>query len=341
MRITSFCCISIFAFSASFQSCRQPALQTEKPATHIEVTDFRGKKITLKKPATRIICLIESALSGIYMLHAGDNVIGIPSDIYNENTKTQYALLDDRIRVSKLPTPGNWDFVSIENIVALQPDLVIIWASQTESIASIEENGIPIYAVFLKSFNDIYKEIKDFGLLTGKSQRADSLIKYTKDEILKLKSTQQSSVITKKSVYFMWPQGLLETAGTTSTVNELIELAGAKNSCPIPQEHVVINKENLLDWNPDIIVMWFNALHNPDEIINNSGLHYLNAVRNRQVYEFPSVFLCDLWTLKFPYSAKLLAKWCYPSAFADLNPDEEKRKMLFALYGEKGVNLSK
>ena len=253
----------------------------------------------------------------------------------------QYALLDDRIRDKQLPSPGNWDFVSIENIVALQPDLVIIWASQTESIASIEGHGIPVYAVFIKSFSDIYKEIKDFGILTGRSQRADSLIKYTEDEIIKLKSTQQSAVIGKKSVYFIWPQGLLETAGTTSTVNELIELAGAKNSCQIPQEHAVINKENLLDWNPDIIVMWFNALQNPDDIIDNTGLKYLNAVSNRQVYELPSVFLCDLWTLKFPYAAKLLAKWCYPSAYADLNTDEEKRKMLFELYGEMGVTLSK
>ena len=275
------------------------------------------------------------------MLHAENQVIGVPSDIYNERTSTWYSQLDDRIRNRQLPSPGNWDFVSIENIVALQPDLVIIWASQTESIASVEGHGIPVYAVFLKSFKDLYKEIKDFGVLTGKSQRADSLIKYTEEEIIKLKTAQQSSVIIKKSVYFIWPQGIQETAGTKSTVNELIELAGAKNSCQVPQEHVVINKERLLDWNPDIIVMWFSASQNPDDIMNNTGLKYLNAVRNRQVYELPSVFLCDLWTLKFPYAAKLLAKWCYPSAYADLNPDEEKRKMLFELYGKKGVTLSK
>lgn len=339
--ISVICCILIFAFISSFQSCRHSENRSDKPATQIEVTDFRGVKINLDKPATRIICLIESALSGIYMLKAGDNVIGVPTEIYNGPTAEQYALLDDRICDKKLPSPGNWDFVSIENIVALQPDLVIIWASQTESIASIESHGIPVYAVFLKSFTDIYKEIKDFGLLTGTSQRADSLIKYTEDEIIKLKSAPQSSVVNKRSVYFIWPQGLLETAGTTSTVNDLIELAGAKNCCPVPQEHAVINKENLLDWNPDIIVMWFNALQNPDDIIANTDLKYLTAVRNMQVYELPSAFLCDIWTLKFAYTTKLLAKWCYPSAYADLNTDEEKRKMLFELYGEKGENLLK
>jgi iron complex transport system substrate-binding protein len=329
----------IFIYSTAFTGCRQSGHPSDKGLTCINITDFRGRAIALEKPATRIICLVESALSGIFMLNAEDHVIGAPSDIYNGPTAAQYALLDDRIREKKLPSPGNWDFVSIENIVALQPDLVIIWASQTESIASIEGHGIPVYAVFLKSISDIYKEIKDFGLITGKSQRADSLIKYTEDEIIELKSTRQSSLSRKRSVYFIWPQGLLETAGTTSTVNELIELAGAKNSCSVPQEHAVINKENLLDWNPDIIALWFNALQNPDDIINNSGLKYLNAVSNRQVYELPSVFLCDLWTLKFQYAAKLLAKWCYPSAYTDLNADEEKRKMLIELYGEKGKTL--
>jgi iron complex transport system substrate-binding protein len=273
------------------------------------------------------------------MLHAESNVIGVSSAIYNESAAEQYATLDDRIKNKKLPAPGNWDFVSIENIVALEPDLVIIWASQTEAIQTIEEHGIPVYGVFLKSFNDVYKEIKDFGTLTGKSQRADSLIDYTKNEISIINN--QSKKINRKSVYFMWPQGLLETAGTTSTVNELIELAGAKNSCTVAQEHVIINKERLLDWNPDLMVLWCNPDKNPDNLVMLSDLKQIKAIQNKEVYELPSVFMCDLWTLKFPYAVKMLAKWCYPSTFANLNLDEEKRKMLIELYGTRGVKLIK
>lgn len=322
-----------------FAGCRPAGNKPAGSHPAIFVTDFRNKEITLAKPATRIICLIESGLSGLYMLQAENNVIGVSSAIYNESAAEQYAALDDRIKNKKLPAPGNWDFVSIENIVALQPDLVIIWASQTEAIQTIEEHGIPVYGVFLKSFDDVYKEIKDFGLLTGKSQRADSLINYTKNEISII--NHQSSIVNRKSVYFIWPQGLLETAGTTSTVNELIELAGAKNSCTIAQEHVVINKERLLDWNPDLMVLWCNPDKNPDNLALLSELNQIKAIQNKQVYELPSVFMCDLWTLKFPYAVKMLAKWCYPSTFANLNLDEEKRKMLIELYGKRGEKLIK
>jgi iron complex transport system substrate-binding protein len=298
-------------------------------------------EITLPEPAERIVCLIESALSGIYMLHAENLIIGINSGIYDESTFTQYAELDERIKDKSLPAPGNWDFVNIESVVALQPDLVIIWASQTESIESIEKHGIPVYGVLLKSINDVYKEIRDIGIMTGKSQRADSLINYTRNEINLFRSTINIPETEKKNIYFMWTQGLLETSGTTSTVNELIELAGAKNSCRISQEHVVINKERLLDWNPDVIVMWYNPLKSPDDIIKLSELQYINAIKYRQVYELPSVFLCDLWTLKFPYAVKLLAKWCYPDSTEGLDMDSEKQKMLVMLYGEKGKKLTK
>lgn len=331
--------VLIVIISAAYTGCRPGRAKLVGSASAIQVTDFRNKEITLSKPASRIICLIESGLSGLYMLRAENQVIGVSSAIYNESASAQYAALDERIRNKELPAPGNWDFVSIENIVALQPDLVIIWASQTESIQSIEEHGIPVYAVFLQSFEDVYKEIRDFGALTGKSQRADSLIAYTKTEIGKLKSIRKSSNDKPKSVYFIWNQGLLETAGTTSTVNELIELAGAKNSCTIEQEHAVVNKERLFDWDPDLMVMWSNPSKSPEDILSLSEIQQLKAIQEKQVYELPSAFLCDLWTLKFPYAAKMLAKWCYPATYSGLNLDDEKRKILLTLYGQKGEKL--
>jgi iron complex transport system substrate-binding protein len=223
--------------------------------------------------------------------------------------------------------------------MALKPDLVIMWASQTESIQSIERHGIPVYGVFLKSFDDVYREIRDFGLLTGTIERADSLILYTKNEIGKLEQRLQLSASGKKSIYFTWAQGLLETAGTNSTVNEMIMLAGGVNSCTIEQEHVIINKERLLDWNPDVIVMWYNDARDPDDLINLSEIRNIKAIRNSQVFELPSVFLCDLWTLKFPYAVKMVAKWSYPAIFEDMDLHEEKKNMLIDLYGDKGQYL--
>jgi iron complex transport system substrate-binding protein len=328
--------------------CRPGSEKPEKPASAISVTDFRGKEVVLEKPATRIVCLIESALSGLYMLGAEEQVVGVSSSIYKESIAPYYAALDIRIRDKKIPSPGNWDFVSLEGVMALQPDLVIIWSSQEESIEAMEERGIPVYSVFLTCFADVHKEITDLGKLTGKQTRADSLIDYTQKEVMKLKAPLKkkepdagSKTAAQQSVYYMWAQGMLETAGKTSTVNEMIELAGAKNCCPVEQEHVVINMENLLQWNPDVILLSFNTKTDPGEIIRMPEWQGIAAVKNNRIYKSPGLFYADLWTLKYPFAVKALAKYCYPVIHKEMDLETERITMLRKLYGIRGETLIK
>ncbi len=319
-----------------FYGCNSNTKQyNENSNGAITINDFRNKKIVLAKPATRIVCLIESALSGIYMLGAENDIIGISTNVYDDNVAPQYTALDKRIKDKTIPTPGNWDFVNIESVIALKPDLVIMWASQSESIEALESKGIPVYAIMLKSTEDVYKEIRDFGQITGKVNRADSLISYTKTEIDKLKKINDS-IKEKKKIYFMWSQGSLETSGKQSTVNELITMSGAKNVCTSTDEHLVVNLEKVIEWNPDIIVMWNNANKNPEDITQLQEWSSIKAVKENKVFELPSVFFCDLWTLKFQYAVKLLSTWCNPELKKNFNLEIEKKQMLKNLYGSKG-----
>lgn len=304
----------------------------------ITVTDFRGKKLLLKKPAERIVCLIESALSGLYMLGAEKRVVGISTNIYQGSVFPYYAAMDERIRKKTIPAPGNWDFVNIESVIALKPDLVIIWADQRESIKALEDRGIAVYGVFISRKEDVYKEIADFGLLTGTRARAEEIIAYTRSEIERFQKRIFSIPdLHKPAVYYMWAQGNLETSCGNSTVNDLIELAGGRNVCAsIAKEHVVVKLENILVWNPELIVMWYNERKDPSDIINDHQWKTVHAVKNRRVHEFPEVFVCDLWTLKFHYAVKMVAKWAHPSLFRDIDLEQEKKIMIEKLYG-KGI----
>ena len=183
------------------------------------VIDFRGKQLVLRQPAKSIVCLLESALSGLYMLGAEQSVIGVSTSVYQEPVRSSYAVLDHRLAAKEIAAPGNWDFVNLESIIALQPDLVIIWADQRDAIEILEDHHIPVYAVMLKSFSDVYKEVKDLGILTGTSVRADSLIRFAQNEMDDLKQRSEQAT-TRPAVYFMWPQGPLETSGNRSTVQE-------------------------------------------------------------------------------------------------------------------------
>jgi iron complex transport system substrate-binding protein len=306
-------------------------------AEEIRVTDFRGKEIHLDRPAQRIVCLIESALSGLFMLGAEKSVVGISTNIYQRNVYPYYAAMDERIRQKRLPVPGNWDFVNIESVLSQRPDLVIIWSKQAESIAVLEERKIPVYGVFLNRKEDVYKEILVLGKLTGTEERAAEIIRYTRDEVARFAGRVQKTPASQRPwVYYMWAQGNLETSCGGSTVDDLISLAGGRNVCAsIPQEHAVVSLEKVLTWNPEVIVMWYNERKDPGDILNDPQWRTMKAVRDRRVHEFPEIFLCDLWTLKFQYAVKMLAKWCHPSLFVDMNLEDEKVRMLENLYGPR------
>jgi iron complex transport system substrate-binding protein len=140
----------------------------------------------------------------------------------------------------------------------------------------------------------------------------------------------------------MWAQGNLETSCGGSTVDDLISLAGGRNVCAsIPQEHAVVSLEKVLTWNPEVIVMWYNERKEPSDILKDPQWRSLRAVREKRVHEFPEIFLCDLWTLKFQYAVKMVAQWCHPALFADVDLEKEKERMIEFLYGHKIRGLSK
>lgn len=329
----------ILAIAILASNCMGGAGQKRKAAGEaiISITDFRNKKLHFNNHPERVVCLIESTLTGIYMLGAQNRVVGVSSNIYSENLFRYYSEMDQRIAERALPSPGNWDYVSIEEIVSLKPDLVIIWSSQTESIENLENFGIPVYGVMLHSLDDVFKEIKDLGILFDKKKRSDGLIDFTKTNLEKI--AEKTKDQNKKPVYFAWMQGITETSGKNSMVNDLIEASGGINVCTIKDEHVVVNLEKIVEWNPDAIVLWYNDKKEPSDILLMTSLKNVYAVQSGRVFEFPSVFECDLWTLKFQYASLLLTSWLYPEKLSANELDRAKDEIFSTLY-KTNINLS-
>jgi iron complex transport system substrate-binding protein len=301
----------------------------------IAVTDFRGKVLTFAQPVGRVVCLIESALSGIYMLRQGERVVGISTNVYQEPVFKHYAALDRRIREKELAAPGNWDFVSLESVVALQPEVVILWSQQTEVISALEDRGIPVFGVFIKTREDIDREILALGAMLGVPERAARLVQYTQEELHRF-SARVADIPPehRPKAYFMWAQSPLETSGGGSMVDDLVSLAGGRNVAGgMNQEHLVVKLEQVVGWNPEVIIMWPNPRLTPRDIMADEQWGLVTAARRGRVHQLPEVFACDLWTLKYMLTVKMVATWLHPERFADIDPGVEKRRMLVELYG--------
>jgi len=203
----------------------------------------------------------------------------------------------------------------------------VIWAFNKDLINALEERGIPVFGVFIEKTDDIYKEIIAFGKITGSHDRALTLVDFTQKEIALVRKKTEGVLQDKRpNVYFMWAKGELDSGGGKSIIQELLNISGAVNICGhIAQEHVVMSMETLLVANPEIIIMWHNPLCDPKEIALKPVWKNLKASKNNRIHEIPDLFTCDLWTLNFLHSVKLIAQWCHPELFNfhDLKKERE------------------
>jgi iron complex transport system substrate-binding protein len=304
----------------------------------IEVTDHRGNVVGLEKPAQRIVCLFQGALDALYMLGAEKSVVGILHNIYTDPDFFEpYSRLDERIARKELAAPGNWETASnIESIIALQPDLVILSGSQPDVIKVLESMDIPVYVISSATYKEIYKEIVDLGVLTDTKQRAEYLVDYSQKIFDRIRLSTEN-ITPKARIYYGWSGGrVLSTSGRNSMINDCIELAGATNVCTTDLDQPNVNAETLLNWDPDLILLWNS---NENDIYDRKELSSLKAVRNRAVFKMQPTFFYNTHTLKIVFAALALHEWSYGNSEDLTVVENAKHEIMTELYGDKAKFL--
>lgn len=321
----------ILLLIATAVGCQSCSTKAEKSQGVIKAIDSRGENIRLQQPAERIVVLFEPSVDELYMLGAGDQIIGIPEQVYlTKSTYNYLSTLDRRIKQKEIATPTFGGRSSnIESIISLNADLVIAYEQDLETISQLENLGIPVFTVASRTEEKIIKELEGLGILTGKEERAKEIIAYIKKET---NAIAQTTPHTKpKTVYYAWSKGrILSTSGKGTLTDMAIELAGAKNACSLNLEAPNIGVEMLYHWDPDIIVLWNSNL---EDVYNLKELMHLRAIKNKQVFVMEPSFYYDPHTVKFILFSKQLHSWCYPDEYpvAELNADLEEA--LTFLYG--------
>ena len=323
----------VFLVAMFAVGCSKPEIQStsEPQGATVKVRDSRGKDVEVNYPAQKIVCLLNSGLNDLYMLGAKDQVIAI--DKWTYDTKEVYDLtaqMDERVKDKSLPAIDK----NIEQIVGMNPDVVVMWAGQEDDIKVLEDKGIKVIGIQVNNFDDVYTKLNILGSISGKEARAKEIIDYTKQQLEgieeKLKSIDESQ---KPSSIFVWGSTKLDLAGNNSTGDSIIKMGGAKNSAAnINEEHFVAKMEEVVNWNPDSIIMWNINDLNPEDYFEDAQWTNINAIKDKKVYELPHPFYCDLWTVKYAYSAEFLAKSLYPDLFNEIDLEQSKGAMLKFLY---------
>lgn len=180
---------------------------------------------------------------------------------------------------------------NVEAILAAKPDIIFQWGDKGESILKpLETLGIPV--VTFKYGKTKY--VKEWIDLTGKSidrqQRAERLLGYftqteeaLKDAVNQHHATQKPRVL----FVFRYKSGL-QVGGLGTSMHTDIERAGGINVAANVKGFKTINIEQLLEWNPDIILLtnFENGL-SPDSLYGDPLLKNISAIKQQRVYQYP------------------------------------------------------
>ncbi|ALL06162.1 hypothetical protein AQ505_12075 [Pedobacter sp. PACM 27299] len=331
------CIFSLLIFTLLFSSCQSDQRKKSDTTYPIIALDALGDTIRLTKPAERVVSLVPAALDALYMLHADSAIVGVPNRSYTDPNVFPYlSKLDPRIKARLIASPTlSESGMSMETIIKLNPDLVIIQSNQTDAIQMLKELGIPVFGITSQNFGQLNQEVLNLGILLGKETRAKELIAFTDRKIQVLKE-RNKNIRNKKTIYYAWSGGrIYSTTGRKGLINDCFEMAGLENACPYEIDAPNISPETLISWNPDILLLW-----NTDESVlyQQKELSSLTALKEKKVFNLSPPFLYDPHTLKIVLASIAIHHYSYPTAAA-ATLNAEQLEILSALYGEEKAKL--
>lgn len=188
----------------------------------------------------KIISLAPDVTEMLYTIGANHQIVGVVQGS------------DYPAAAKNIPVVATYNHLDVEKIVALHPDLIIVW-QDTAVLPQLKRLPFPIYVTHPQQLTDIAKTLIALGRLTGHlsaAQKAaqDFLIRYNQ---LKQANTNQKPLTV---FYQVWPHPLI-TISKKSFVNEVIALCGGKNIfADVKAVSFPVDREAVIAKNPDVIV---------------------------------------------------------------------------------------
>jgi iron complex transport system substrate-binding protein len=190
---------------------------------------------------TRVITLAPSLTETVLALDARSALVGV----------SRFCEFPE---VASLPKAGGFSDVSVETIVALKPQLVVVQKSpgNQKPVETLARLGISVLALPLTSVDDVATAMTELGRVLGKPAEAKVLV----DALAASRAKERAVKVSKpKRVLFVYGFSPLVVAGPGSFAHELLLDCGAVNAAQqAPTAYPTYSLEQLVTAVPDVIV---------------------------------------------------------------------------------------
>jgi iron complex transport system substrate-binding protein len=231
----------------------------------------------------RIVCLTEETTETLYLLGAGDRVVGVSG----------YTVRPPEARDK--PRVSAFIHARFDKIAKLEPDLVLAFSDlQADIAAELIRRGCTVVAFNQRSVDEIFQMIRMVGGLVGLADRADALADRLHSHLDRIRASA-ARFPRRPRVYFEeWDDPLISGI---RWVDELIEIAGGDTVFPDRRaaalaKHRIVSSDEVRTAAPDaILASWCGKKVNKSRIANRDGWATIPAVDRGHIYEIKSTYI--------------------------------------------------
>jgi iron complex transport system substrate-binding protein len=259
---------------------------------------------------SRIISFIPAVTEMLFAIGAGDQVVAVGSfDHYPP-------------AVEKLPRVGALLDPNLEQILALRPDLVIVYSSQTDLRQQLERAGAPIFIYTHAGLPDVTQTMRQLGARVGRVQEAGRAAQQVEAALSDVRRRVADRPKSRVLLVFGRESGALRgiyASGGIGFLHDMLETAGGTNVlADVRRQSVQATSELILARRPDVIVELRGTSASDQEAramrADWNLLGAVPAVRNDRVY-----LVADERTIlpgpRVAEGTQLLAALLHPEAF--------------------------
>lgn len=258
--------------------------------SQIEVVDQAGRTVSVPQPVRSIACVYGIGTYTVYALGRGDAL----EIAYYVGLKSPSNATDTMLRWEpRIPELLSFGDPNVEDLAASGAQLVLADASLHASVAEqLEDLGIPVILYQVESPQALKEAISLTASFLGDEaitqaqallEDYDRVVSTVASDVASIPEEVRTRVLfvgtspTKVISGDMYQTSLIESAGGVSVSSHL---TGSWNE---------VNLEQILSWNPDVIVIPPYGPVQPSDILDNPDWQPLSAVQSGRVYRMPRI----------------------------------------------------